>query len=259
MTNAKAAFAQPASVARFVGAALLCVVCAATASAQVPQGLTGTWFGEDGKAYEIKVTGNQVELHRPVAKALGGTRIYVGTYAPGRFLVIRRPRSIGEINHRIPAPIRRELLRRGTAYKANIILPDGAEKVGGRIQVQFLVIDVTWNPGNPNRIKRLRPDLPKKPTNLFRDKLKEIQFVSDERTPRAIKNVNVGEPFRVKLVFNYRPAADRQPVALSTTPTGDVLKVIARRWYGSPKIFMTDPITIRDPDAGKTCPPGVEC
>ena len=89
------------------------VLLASEALALGMDDLVGEWRGNDNKTHRIKVQGfNTVILCRPVAEVAGGIRAYRGRFAQGGFELVSKPGNIGELNNRLPAALRRELIRR---------------------------------------------------------------------------------------------------------------------------------------------------
>lgn len=120
--------------------------------------LVGEWKGSDNKIHRIKVHGfNRILLCRPVADVPSGIRTYRGTFAEGGFELVSKPQTIGDLNSKLPAALRRDLLRLKASYGAKVKIADN----GRRLIVQFIDGTVTWSRSDPtkaNSIKKILGD-----------------------------------------------------------------------------------------------------
>ncbi|MEE8445765.1 MAG: hypothetical protein V3S44_10475 [Alphaproteobacteria bacterium] len=122
--------------------------------------LAGEWKGSDKKTYRITANGGIVRLFRPVGSVLGGTRVYTGRFAESGFELTSTPRTIGEINRKIPAAIRRELIRLGASYGAKIKIADK----GRKLIIQYITVTVTYTSADKTKIKSLKKSTGRKVT-----------------------------------------------------------------------------------------------
>lgn len=120
--------------------------------------LVGEWKGSDNKIHRIKVHGfNRILLCRSVANVRGGIRAYRGAFAEGGFELVSKPQTIDDLNNKLPAALRRDLLRLGASYGAKIKIADK----GRKLIVQFIGGTVTWSRSDPtkaNSIKKILGD-----------------------------------------------------------------------------------------------------
>ena len=74
-----------------------------------------------------------------------------------------------------------------------------------------------------------------------------VELTEPEPPYASLDLIEVGDSFRVKVVFKKDPKVNSKPVSVQSTPTNAEIQVFAKR-TDDPLVFLTDPIFVMPPD-----------